>query len=326
MSYRGLTTFLTACFLISLVLVNVQGQEPPTGPEPGEPTNLQASISGENIYLTWAPPEYTGDSAVRSYIVYRGELPGSADYSREAFSTSFEDMEVTPGTTYYYQVSAKNDQGEGQRSNEISFTIEVQKFTVTGRVKAPDSDEGVAGAHILIYQQEPPQEQFEVWTDASGQYTIELPQGSFEVRIEAEDQETIEEYVYIHGPQTRDFSFQEGGENGDGNFFEDINITDILGINEDEVEKWATRAAVAIGAFICALPLLLFLITLFLLLIFLRLGRIKKELRARNEKDGLFLSKRRKKKLEKKEKEEGVKPPKEEEEVEVKKIKKKEEK
>jgi len=321
-----MVAIISACFLMILLVNPVDSfQEPPADPEPGAPTNLQASVSGDNIYLTWAPPSYSGDSAITSYILYRGESSGALDYSREAFTTSFEDMEVDPGATYYYQVSARNDQGEGERSNEISFTIEVPKWTVSGRVTDPDSDEGVSDAHLVFYKQDPPQDQFDTRTDGSGQYSIELPEGNYEVRIEAEDRETIEEYTYISGPQTKDFSFEEEGDFGD--LFGDINITDILGINEDEVEKWAMRAAVAVGTFICALPFLLFLITIYLSLILMRLGKIRKELRARNEKDGLFISKRRKKKLEKKEKKEKEeKPPEEEEvaEVEVKKAKKKE--
>ena len=59
-------------------------------------------------------------------------------------------------------------------------------------------------------------------------------------------------------------------------------------------------AAIIAGAIFSILPLTLIIVIILLIMVFFRLGKIKKELRIRNEEDGIFLSKRRKRKHEEK--------------------------
>jgi chromate transport protein ChrA len=80
---------------------------------------------------------------------------------------------------------------------------------------------------------------------------------------------------------------------------EDLNLSKILGIDEDQVKKAATTIITVVGIYLCSIPLMLFIVIVFLLFIFIRLGKIRKELRAKNELEGIFVSKRRKKKADK---------------------------
>lgn len=68
-----------------------------------------------------------GSPSVTGNKIYRGATPGgegpSAQYSILTPATTFTDTAVVAGTTYYYQVTAVNCNGESQRSTEISATI-----------------------------------------------------------------------------------------------------------------------------------------------------------------------------------------------------------
>jgi Fibronectin type III domain len=74
------------------------------------------------VHLSWAAPA-DGGTTITGYTVYRGTTSGS-----EAFlatippGTSYDDFAVISGTTYFYEVSAMNADGEGARSPEVSAT------------------------------------------------------------------------------------------------------------------------------------------------------------------------------------------------------------
>ena len=90
---------------------------------PSEPRNLQALAGSGNISLTWEPPLFDGNCLIIHYRVFRGTTSGGETNLVELGNvTSFEDLGLTNGQEYFYQVSVVNLVGEGPRSNEASAT------------------------------------------------------------------------------------------------------------------------------------------------------------------------------------------------------------
>ncbi|MEX0661390.1 MAG: fibronectin type III domain-containing protein [Balneolaceae bacterium] len=101
-------------------------EPPPSAPPPDAPGNLQAESGDEVIELSW---DANSEDDLDGYNLYR---------SRESFSnvsnldplndnllddTGFEDNEVENGETYYYRVTAVNeDDDEGDSSGEAEAT------------------------------------------------------------------------------------------------------------------------------------------------------------------------------------------------------------
>lgn len=95
---------------------------------PAVPTGLQAVFSGPGqqpfIDLIWAP---VSDADLAGYNIYRHEA-GSAPVkvnSELVRTPAFRDMQVVPGKTYFYSVSAVDERGnESGRSEEASESVE----------------------------------------------------------------------------------------------------------------------------------------------------------------------------------------------------------
>ncbi len=78
---------------------------------------LTATAAGGKVVLTWSGPI----GMVTSYNVYRGTTSGGETlYQSGLTSPTFTDLNVTPGTTYYYKVVAVNAAGDSAQSNEVS--------------------------------------------------------------------------------------------------------------------------------------------------------------------------------------------------------------
>src|SRR5437660_286908 len=94
---------------------------PPT--PPSAPQNLAATGGSAQVTLTWQAPASNGGSPITNYRIYRGLSPGTETLLTTVGAvTSYTDTAVTNGVTYYYQVSAVNNAGEGPKSNEASAT------------------------------------------------------------------------------------------------------------------------------------------------------------------------------------------------------------
>jgi outer membrane protein assembly factor BamB len=73
--------------------------------------------------LSWSVPDPRA-SPIEKYLIFRGPIPGGETLyiNGSVLLTSWNDTNVTAGTTYYYMVSAINVAGEGMRSNEQAVT------------------------------------------------------------------------------------------------------------------------------------------------------------------------------------------------------------
>jgi fibronectin type 3 domain-containing protein len=113
--------------------------EAPVHP-PAPVTDLTARGGDGEVRLSWSEnPE------ADSYIVKRSNTSGGpyAVLAGQVSDTSFTDIEVENGTTYYYIVTAVNANGESQPSNEVSATPGEARAVVhitleTGLVKTYD--------------------------------------------------------------------------------------------------------------------------------------------------------------------------------------------
>ncbi|MFP4052210.1 MAG: PKD domain-containing protein, partial [Thermoplasmata archaeon] len=111
---------------------------------PDMPKNLTADIVDSKIDLSWDPPELE-DEYLEKYNIYRGRISDNLEFYTSTQSTRFSDTSVEYGQTYYYQVSAVNPVGEGNRSEIVSATLEDKKnpIAVAGDDRTVKVDEEV---------------------------------------------------------------------------------------------------------------------------------------------------------------------------------------
>src|SRR5947199_6255592 len=127
----GLTNGVTYYYQVSAV--NNVGEGPrsneisatPTAPAtpPGAPQGLGATAGDATVTLTWSAPSSNGGSPITNYRIYRSTTGGGETLQATIGNVlTYSDTSVTNGVTYYYQVSAVSNVGEGPRSNEASAT------------------------------------------------------------------------------------------------------------------------------------------------------------------------------------------------------------
>jgi hypothetical protein len=89
---------------------------PNTTAAPAPPANLTAAPGNGQVTLSWS-----ASSGATSYNIYRATSSGSETLFQSGIATtSFTNTGLTNGTTYYYEVTAVNAQGESGRSTEAS--------------------------------------------------------------------------------------------------------------------------------------------------------------------------------------------------------------
>lgn len=97
----------------------------PTNPPPA-PTGLAGSATNSSAVLTWT----SVPSNPTTYNVKRSRTKGGpyttlgVGITEGVAATTFTDSSVTPGTTYYYVVSASNAAGQGPNSAEVSVAVQ----------------------------------------------------------------------------------------------------------------------------------------------------------------------------------------------------------
>ncbi|MFW9929950.1 MAG: NosD domain-containing protein, partial [Candidatus Thorarchaeota archaeon] len=92
---------------------------------PPMPQKLQATPDDRSVRLIWSPPINSSEFIINDYTIYRSRN-SSTDYSyigsTGTFSTSFSNIGLQNGLTYYYLVRARNDAGESLNSNVVNAT------------------------------------------------------------------------------------------------------------------------------------------------------------------------------------------------------------
>jgi hypothetical protein len=91
---------------------------------PAAPEVTATSPSTGTIVLSWTAPA-DGGSAITGYNVFRSNVPGGEGTVAYASvtTTSFSDLGLTTGDTWYYTVTAVNAFGESAPSVEVSATV-----------------------------------------------------------------------------------------------------------------------------------------------------------------------------------------------------------
>ncbi len=87
----------------------------PTLVAPAVPSGLAASVSDGQVSLSWS-----ASIAATGYNVKRSTTSGAEVTIAVAGTTSFTDLTVANGTTYFYEVSATNSAGQSANSSEVS--------------------------------------------------------------------------------------------------------------------------------------------------------------------------------------------------------------
>jgi Fibronectin type III domain len=90
---------------------------------PGAPT-LTAAVANTTANLTWSPGS---GGTPTGFSLYRGTASGQESSTPiatlDATTSSWQDTGLTPGTTYYYDLTAANASGTSPNSNEVSAAI-----------------------------------------------------------------------------------------------------------------------------------------------------------------------------------------------------------
>jgi parallel beta-helix repeat protein len=99
------------------------GMSEKAGTVPSAPADLKANTGDSSIILTWDAPVSDGGYPIINYAIYRGEISGDEAYLVQIGNlSSYTDINVTNGATYYYRVVAINNIGEGVSSAPVNAT------------------------------------------------------------------------------------------------------------------------------------------------------------------------------------------------------------
>lgn len=110
--------------VLALVLFSSCSEDNPVQPgrKPTPPVSLTSISLQGAIQLNWFPPNDPGTSPVNQYNIYRGITSGGELFlqATDSDSISFTDTSAVSGTIYFYYVTALNNSGESNPSNEIN--------------------------------------------------------------------------------------------------------------------------------------------------------------------------------------------------------------
>jgi hypothetical protein len=118
---------------------------------PIAPGGLTAASANSQVNLAWAAP--TGNPAT-SYNLYRSTTQGgegTTPYKSGLTSVTMADVSVANGTTYYYQVSGVNSNGEGPKSAEATATPTAIGLLSQGLPNSSYTASSVGGAGSSLY-------------------------------------------------------------------------------------------------------------------------------------------------------------------------------
>ena len=131
-SHTGLAPGTTRYYRVSAINANGTGEPSNTAkvttgaPVPGAPTDLSATASGTTqIDLSWTADADDGGSPITTYGIHVSP-DGRTDWRTRAGNpnTTYSQIQLAPGTTRYYRVSAANSHGLSAFSNIASATTD----------------------------------------------------------------------------------------------------------------------------------------------------------------------------------------------------------
>ena len=131
-SHTGLAAGTSRYYRVSAINANGTGEPSNTAkvttgaPVPGAPTDLSATASGTTqIDLSWTAPADDGGSPITTYGIHVSP-DGRTDWRTRAGNpnTTYSQIQLAPGTTRYYRVSAANAHGLSAFSNIASATTD----------------------------------------------------------------------------------------------------------------------------------------------------------------------------------------------------------
>ena len=118
----------------------------PSAELPVAPDHLTATPGS-----TWARLTWDAASGATGYAIFRGSaLGGPYQYAGYTPTTSFEDLGLSNGTTYYYVVAGVNGKGRGAFSSESSAEVSDVEMPHAAVLKAQLTE---GGAIILYWEQ-----------------------------------------------------------------------------------------------------------------------------------------------------------------------------
>ena len=150
-------------WIIVLLLITIISAGPmlstagaPSRAVPPAPNNVQAEPMDEKIRITWDyPTGFSGEDLV-GFILYKGTLPDSVDLIVKndlgPYELSYTDSTVINGNTYYYSISAINDDGAGPKSTPVMAVPR-------GPASPPTNFSSIHGANHLFLSWEEPEDE-----------------------------------------------------------------------------------------------------------------------------------------------------------------------
>jgi len=89
---------------------------------PSPPPNLTVSAGDGFVELKWEPPTDDGGLSITGYKIYRGKDINDMELLKtvNGSKTSYRDKSVKNGEEYFYHVTAENENGESDKSDDIS--------------------------------------------------------------------------------------------------------------------------------------------------------------------------------------------------------------
>src|SRR5215472_9397927 len=154
---------------------------PIAGTPPGPPTGLTGSPGNGQVSLSWMAPANNGGVNISGYRVYRGTASGgetlvtTGGCSGLGAVTSCTDTGLTNGQKYFYEVSAVNALGEGNKSNEATATPAAGTCPPAQLLGNPGFETGTAAPWsassgvVSDNTQEPPHSgSWDAWLDGYG--------------------------------------------------------------------------------------------------------------------------------------------------------------
>lgn len=127
---------------------------------PGMPMNVNAMAEGQDmIKVTWDAPAADGNSAITGYMVQSAYMMADGmmsdwmdvDPAHMGMERMYTDMDLMPGTKYYYRVAAMNAVGMGEYSDgmAMAMTEMMPVLGVPGVTGAMSNAAGMATISIM---------------------------------------------------------------------------------------------------------------------------------------------------------------------------------